>query len=285
MAFERALAKQPKTDVPDGARCYVCLDGGDVLRGCACRGPSAGFAHAGCLAEMAARDEWMFVDGWPPLSRWFRCVTCHQTFTRALGIEMDRRRWRHHREAPVSSAKYEALAKLAGKLVRHEEFDVAERLYDEARRGVPLDNDTVQQRLILPSEIDRVSALLQVGRFRDALEILSRFRPSLGLCLPKTRAEYYRYMGFTLGGLGRLEEALPFAAEAVELARTSEGPQSFDALDAMDMQAWLFSQVGRVEEAKAALTHILALNTRVFGPDHENTRHTRDTLESMSTRS
>ena len=38
---------------PEGARCYICLEGGaGLVRGCACRG-TAGYAHVGCLAAHA----------------------------------------------------------------------------------------------------------------------------------------------------------------------------------------------------------------------------------------
>ena len=39
--------------VPADATCWVCLDGGDLQRSCACRGPSAGYAHIECILSYA----------------------------------------------------------------------------------------------------------------------------------------------------------------------------------------------------------------------------------------
>ena len=39
--------------VPADATCWVCLEGGDLQRSCACRGPSAGYAHIKCIARYA----------------------------------------------------------------------------------------------------------------------------------------------------------------------------------------------------------------------------------------
>jgi len=106
IAFERSLAKEPKLETPDDAQCDICFDGGDVLRGCACRGPSAGFAHVDCLAEMAARDEWMTLEDQRQLSRWSHfSPTCRAAFCAGLGVRMARRQWRHFRSAPDSYDK------------------------------------------------------------------------------------------------------------------------------------------------------------------------------------
>ena len=44
-----AKSSVPRTD----ATCWICLDGGDLQRSCACRGPSAGYAHIDCIARYA----------------------------------------------------------------------------------------------------------------------------------------------------------------------------------------------------------------------------------------
>ena len=55
-AIERSLGKLPKIMVPRGATCYICLEeeGEPLMRGCACRGDSAGFVHLKCLSELAS---------------------------------------------------------------------------------------------------------------------------------------------------------------------------------------------------------------------------------------
>jgi len=285
MAVERVLSKFPKTEVPEDAVCYICMDregpdGDAVLRGCACRGPSAGFAHAQCLAEMAARDEWMTVEGGGQLNRWIVCGTCHQCFTGALALELRLRCWRqHYRDASVTEVRCRALTNLGMKLVGLEEFDVAQRLYQEARRGVA-DHDPIYRSVILPAEIYWASALQNAARPRDALENLIRIGPRV--CEDALRRVYNKCMGAALGDLGRVQEALPFVADALELARKSLGSQSAATLDTMVLQAQLVARIGRVEEAKATLDHVLAVQTRIFGPDHEHIRRTQAALRSIS---
>jgi len=276
MAVERVLSKFPKTEVPEDAVCYICMDregpdGDAVLRGCACRGPSAGFAHAQCLAEMAARDEWMTAEGFGLLSRRAYCSTCHQHFTGALQVEMDRLHWRHFREAPATEDWCDALTNLARTLMCYEEFDVAERLYDEVE-GV------AEGR----SEITRAGALLRVGRYRDALEILTRVRPRMELCEdPRLRVSYQKYLSSTLANVGRTVEALPIIANAVEVARTCHAPQSREMLDVTCLQAQFLAQIDRIEEAKAIVGDAIAVSTRVFGPDHEYTRKMQEQRSRM----
>jgi len=280
MAIERALAKILKTEeVPDDAVCYICLDreGPDAsalpLRGCACRGPS-GWVHADCLAEMAKRDDVLTIEGRGRINRWSTCATCLQVFNGALMLEMDRRRWREDRDF------CRAQLDLSEALLCREEFDVSERLYEEARRGVA-SHDPIYHPHILPAEVVRARALLQVGRSRDALEILTRIRPMMELRADRARVEYVKVMSAVLTELGRFSEALPFAATAVDVARFFFGPQSQEALDAMFVQSQLFARVGRVDEAKATLVHVLAAHKRLFGPEHEHTRKTQDVLRCI----
>ena len=49
----RALDDAPVVEAPPEAVCIICLDRGDepLHRNCACRGPTAGFAHMSCLVR------------------------------------------------------------------------------------------------------------------------------------------------------------------------------------------------------------------------------------------
>jgi len=294
MAIERALAKILKTEeVPDDAVCYICLDreggpdGGAVpLRGCACRGPSAGFAHVDCLAEMAARDEVIAVEGRGWTSLWGVCAICHQAFTGSLEVKLDRLRWRHFRDTSTEE-KCHALTNVAYTLIRFGEFDVAERLYEEARRGVA-DDDQTYHRLVVPSEVSRASALNCAGRPHDALEVLTQIQRRTRMRVSGdvlNRVRYYETMSATLSSLGRLEEALRFAVDAVELGRTVYGPQSNPAVEAMYVHGQLLERIGRIEEAKATMGDVLAACTIVFGADHERTHKARNVLRRISARS
>jgi len=146
------------------------------------------------------------------------------------------------------------------------------------------DDNPIHREVILPSAIARANALLQAGRPRDALEILTPLRRKVALCDADIRGTYSKNMSGALVNLGRVSEALAFAAEAVDLASEFYGPQSQTTLVAMSLQGQLFLRVGRVHEAKETLGRVLATSTRVFGPDHELTRNTRDALRFRAAR-
>jgi len=292
MAVERALTTMPKTEVKGDAVCYICMDregpdGGAVpLRGCACRGPSAGFVHVDCLAEMARRDKFMTVAGRGRMSRWTYCAVCYQMFTGALEVSIDRSHWRHFRQATTNSVdKCEALTTLARTLLEHKEFTAADRLYEGALRDVA--GDAIYRDILLQAQISRAGALSNMGRPRDAFEILTRLQPMMveepGVRVAR-HADYNKVITATLVNVGRAEDALPVAARAVELSTIANGPQSREALDGMCVQAQLFAAVGRVQEAKAMLGHVLAARTRLLGPLHEMTRKTQDALRRIEAR-
>jgi len=181
---------------------------------------------------MATRDPFVIVQGRGPLARWGSCGLCNHEFTGALEIELHRRHWRQHRDAPGSLGVCAALTDLASSLVRLEEFDVAERYFDEALHGVA-DDDQTHRRIILWSNLARATALNLAGRPRDALEILTRIGPRIEMFEDaRIHADYMNKMTVTLANLHRIEEARPVAAEAVELARSCYGAQSLEALEA-----------------------------------------------------
>jgi len=129
-----------------------------------------------------------------------------------------------------------------------EEFDVAERLHQEARRGMDEDDPAIVQ-----SEFVWAGALNNARRPRDALEILTRVRPRMELWDAFLRTEYNKVMAVTLFDLGRFDEALPSAAKAVELSGSVSGPQSPETLDSLFVQAQVLAETGRFEAAKATL--------------------------------
>jgi len=279
MAFERILAKKiPKTEpVPRDVQCYICLDGGDVLRGCACRGPSAGFAHVDCLAEMAARDQWITIVGRDRLNRWTSCATCCEAFNGALRIELTRRWWRHARDAPDSDAQRQALLKTVHVLILVDEGDAAAGLADEATHGLARDDLGV-----LTVEIGRASVVNRTNP-AAALEILTALQARIGRCESAYVRSAFAYgMALVLRCLGRSREARPFAAESVELARSVDGPESSTALTSGRLHALVLADVGRVQEARAELSAVLAAQTRVLGADHPNSRDTKAALDRVS---
>lgn len=80
-------------EASDGPLCWVCAEGSSrtrsrkLVRGCACRGTDAGFAHLSCLVQAARHDE----------DRWQVCPTCQQDFTGHVRLGLARARWKLYR--------------------------------------------------------------------------------------------------------------------------------------------------------------------------------------------
>jgi len=278
LAFERALAEGPKTQVPDDAVCYICLDGGALLRGCACRGESAGFVHVGCLAEAAARVPWMNIEGRGNMSRFSYCATCRQFLCGALRLEMGRRWWQNYRDTPNSDNKRHSFSSASMVLRTYGELDAANKLVEEYTQGMARDDPRV-----LFAEIDRAHGLLGTDP-AATLRTLTALQPGVERCgVPGVRESYLQSLAWALYELGRYEEALPVAAEGAQLSTALTRPESHTALIATELHALALIKVGRVGEGKAMLAHVFATKTRLIGADHEDTRRTKKTLDSFST--
>merc|ERR1711969_366937 len=113
MAFAAAPAAHPLPAAPPEAVCIICLDRGDepLHRNCACRGPTAGFAHMSCLVRYvssAAATNHM---------RWHECGTCEQRYFGATQLGLARARWERARGLPEDdSERMHATNDLAGAL-------------------------------------------------------------------------------------------------------------------------------------------------------------------------
>ena len=91
-----AAAAPPVPAAPPEAVCIICLDRGDepLHRNCACRGPTAGFAHMTCLVRYvatAAKTNFRL---------WFECGTCKQHYFGATQLGLARARSHRARGRP-----------------------------------------------------------------------------------------------------------------------------------------------------------------------------------------
>mmetsp|Transcript_3064 Transcript_3064/g.11688 ORF Transcript_3064/g.11688 Transcript_3064/m.11688 type:complete len:312 (-) Transcript_3064:1343-2278(-) len=289
MSVERAFQRAPpSTDVaPADAVCFVCLDGADdeaasggvLVRSCACRGPSAGFAHVACLAEMATRDEWIQLDDGEELNRWAYCSTCHQPFMGSLALDLCRRRWRLLRDADVSwlEGKGRAHANLATVLSLYDEGDAAEELHEMSRRALAIEVPGSASHI--KCELDRVDVLINSAREREALATMKQLKPKIDKCADRSvrdalRKQYAGAMTAACAKIGRFDDALRYAAETGELARKCKGAESAEALRAWRVHAQMLTRLGRVKEAKASVDKLLVTQTRVLGADHPETYDT-----------
>ena len=89
----RALDDAPVPAAPPEAVCIICLDRGDepLHRNCACRGPTAGFAHMSCLVQYVSSAAETNQD------LWYDCGTCKQRYFGATLLALARARWERAR--------------------------------------------------------------------------------------------------------------------------------------------------------------------------------------------
>lgn len=82
------------TDEEEGHACWICATSAtrrnELLRGCACRGSHAGYAHLPCLIEAAKHDE----------NTWTGCPTCLQDWTGKQQLGLAHSRWELVRDDP-----------------------------------------------------------------------------------------------------------------------------------------------------------------------------------------
>jgi len=268
MAVERALKRLPsQATAPADATCYICLDhDSKLVRGCACRGDSAGFVHLECLIEFAERNE---EDSMSHRSFGY-CINCKQKFTGALALQLVRRWWRRHRNESVESRHLGESCNMLGALLgSNDEDDAEERLID----AVSNSSHFYGGRLEL-----KMASRMAKERPEEALKLLDDV-----ISQAKQRGERrlsflarHQYMS-VLVPLGRYEEILALATECQESVETSCGDSSDAALieekhAILHMLAFAYGMLGRFDESKRAFDELLAAGTRIYGSEHNMTR-------------
>ena len=275
MAIERALKRQPMMEeAPKDAFCYICLegdDGGKLMRGCACRGASAGFAHVECLTKLAVSQEEADAHA---VTGWETCGNCKQSFTGALGVEIIRRFWRRHRSSPILGLRYYAATTMATCLGGNAEIDVANRLNDAAPKYAG-----TNKHVALQFKLNNALLLSRNGRKLEALELLDTALPD---AIAVDGELYFQLMMFkadVYDDLDRYQEFHDAPTEAVAIAKATFGPEHDGTLVSRKMYATSCAKLDRMEEAKAILMDVLAIETQLLGRDHPQTQQTRTVME------
>ena len=272
MAVERALAKEPKLRAPKDACCYICLEGdgeSKLMRGCACRGDSAGFVHVECLVELGMRKE-ATGDGDAILQALLQCLNCKQPFAGALGIEIQRRFWRRHRSSPNLNLRYHSAGPLAIQLRKNGESDAAQHLYDEATKCIGND-----QGALLDMKLKKADLLSNTGKQLQALELLQAMLPEVKEM--KSPAYLWQLMdqkARVLLDLNRNQEALNITADLVGRFNATLGLEHNRTLQARLLYAIACAKLGRVKESKGVFKDILTTEIRVYGRDYPLTQAT-----------
>ena len=281
MAIERVLKKLPKMEqAPKDATCYICLEGdgasslSKLMRGCACRGDSAGFVHLECLTELAMSKE----DSDDPqvvFKGWNECGNCKQDFQGALELEMTRRFWRRQRSSP--SLRYESTRNLIMSLGHHREYDAANQLLDEASTWVGYNRG-----MLLELKLLRADLRIQTGQNLEALGLLQAMLPEVEVCTahPHLYGQTMQIITDLVLDLDRYQEAHETATKLVAFAKAKFGLAHPRSMQAVNSYAIACAELGRVEEAKEAFEDVLTIETRVLGRDHPRTQYTLRRMQS-----
>jgi len=236
------------------------------VRGCACRGDSAGFVHLECLIEYADRDEEN------PLKRSLTCVDCKQDFTGALQWQVYRDWWRRHRDDSLEPMRLIVSCNLLSNLLgAYGEKDAAKRLINNFSDSARSFNEMDFNKLNVAS---RMAEERPEGALKLMEEVLSQAKQDGDL---KMAINAQGHIIRELHRLERYEETVAMATECLESAMTSCGVSSDAGLiqqkhACLCMFATLCGMTGRFDESKRAFDELIASATRILGRDHQDTR-------------
>ena len=280
MAIERAFAKQPPIDEArtDAATCYISLEGAGekkLVRGCACRGDSAGFVHLECLTKFAISkeetgDENGIVDAYR------KCMNCEQFFKGAFELEIRRRCWRRYRSSQHQGLRYVSTKSMAVCLDVYHELDAANSLFNDA-----LKIGGYNKRDVIEDKIRRASQMAENFQFREALELLTPTLPEAKACTANLYVQGMTIMPSVLLGLGRNQDALETSNDLIAFAKANFGPDGTQTLISMRDYAVTCLRLGRIDESKAMLQKIYIAEARIFGRDHPRTQETSAFMQSV----
>jgi tetratricopeptide (TPR) repeat protein len=275
----------------DAVLCWVCVEGSSrtrsrqLVRGCACRGTDAGFAHLSCLVEAATHDE----------DRWRSCQTCRQQFTGDVRLGLARARWELHRTQPdhdwqrlnaadsLASALQECAGDHAGALPLFQEVLAVSRRVDgddDVNTLVSMNNLASLHQKMGNSELARplFDEALDAQRRTLGEEAPDTLRTISNLAMLHLRTE-----SFSL--------ALPLAEEVLAVRRRTLGKEHADTLASihnLGLLRWHMAHgeyvsfhkadvhVGpwdlkELESASGLLGEAKKLRCKVFGNTHQLT--------------
>lgn len=275
------------TGAPEAARCYICLDGGDLVRGCACRGPDQGFAHVGCLVQLAEAAEARANDRQAYLDAMVSCGLCKQWFDGKVDIAMGRALWRRFAGYPKDDKRrFHALRDLGTTLLNYDQLDEAEILCRQYLADCRAARHGFDMRMLLDAEEQVASVELEQGmatkdetKLRTALETLERvhaWRVANEGADSKYTLEVAVEIARAQRELGLLAEAEALLRETLNSQRRVLGESAEQVLRTERMLARTLIRrgtTGKAAEARAILDKVLAASIRVFGPEHSETRH------------
>ena len=267
-----------KTVCVEPPSCNICLDGGDepvpIQRGCACRG-DAGLAHVACLAEVAARKEGGYHEGW------HTCPTCGQHYTGAMDLglqlalvhrmrtrprdDVDRLDAEGHLGSALSDAgKFAEAADVLARVLTAKKRVHGEEGASTLATANMLGNTYYDQGKLAEAEELQVWLLEASGRVHGEEHSVT-LAASTNLAI-------------TYSKQGKHEEAEELKVRVLEVHRRVRGEEHPRTLAAADNLATTCSRLGKHAEAEELEAGALAVSRRVLGTEHPDTLITANNL-------
>ena len=264
--------KWPECMCEDRPTCWVCLEseGGELLRGCSCRG-SAGYVHASCIVELNKRRK----------ERQDECPTCNQRFVGALLMTVV--------EARASDAQAgqhfdgDAVSDLARAYAEQGRLADALRLFrqvlDRAIVAFGADSEVVAN-----TQINVANVLTNQGKLEEALSLFNRaLKTQERRHGPGSAAvsEIKANLANALARAGKTGEALLMYTAALSVLNQTDSERNEPTVTAIQRSvAGLYMKEGHFAEALKRYSAALVTVVKVHGPDHPVTAQLRRELSS-----
>ena len=248
---------------PPEAVCYIFLEQGELMRGCACRGLN-GFAHACCLQKYAktAAESYSKVT-------WTKCVTCKQQFTGALELEMLAAFWRHYKDE-TSEASGVAHGCLGFRLRASNQKVAGQYLLDKAQGG---------ELRRLSDGLYKAKDLIESYRVNEGINLLKPLETTA-----KIYDETYGQTDFHINvkrvlaegylRAGKYRAARKKARTMLRLSRQQKA-NDVHILKARDLYARAIGRSGYFDICRYMLIDVLDTAQRTYGNDHPITKDTK----------
>lgn len=283
-----------------GKTCYICMeildgDGDNCVRGCACRGDSAGFAHLSCLAQQALGIMQARIPGdlganlyefayplvGPAIDGWHMCQICKSPHTTDIATALG---WTCFRLCIIMGRPEEdgircmALTLLSNSLQKEgtyqEALPMIEALLATVRRAWPDNtNELIQTSANLANvygECDKIEEAAAL--YKDLYEQMCALHGPESV-YPATMGSNYAQ---TLIRVERFADAQAIGREIVQWAhRNPDSPHSFHIAKALMDSLYKDpnASVDDLREAVEVFENIPATSSRVLGTGHPDTKN------------
>ena len=294
-AWEHALSSCAEEAA--GKTCYICMEivddeGEGCVRGCACRGDSAGFAHLSCLAKQAHGILLARIPGNPGENLyefafemvgagfvgWHTCQICKSPHTDDIRAALGWTCFRLYMDRPEEDGvRCMAQTTLVNALIKpgtyQEALPITEALLATIRRAWP---DNTNE--IIQTSANLANVHLKCGRAeeaaainKDVYEQTCAIRGPGSLFTATLGANY----ALNLVQVGRFADARAICRDIVQWAhRNPDNPHSFHVLKALARSIYEDpnASVEDLREAVRVFENVPAASSRVFGPAHPDTK-------------